>query len=164
MPLSTIISQMQTRDEPSKTSVTSVPSGEGIELGPRMMVVPADQTVATPSLYRRYIKASRSCRAGEPVVAIIRTEMLNTPDRVAVTASRHSGARFAVDIEIRRYDGPLAANDPWVALILVDLDSLEPGTYQLVAQETVLRFTELHQPDRATGPTMTEQHMTFTCV
>ena len=155
---------MQTRKGPLKTSITSVPSGEGIELGPCMMVVPADQGVPTPSLYRRYIKGSQGCRAREPVVGIVRTKVLNSPDRVAVTGSRHTGTRFAVDIEVRRYDGPLAANDPWVALILVELGSLEPGTYRLVVQETVLRFRELHQPARATDPKATEQHMNFTCV
>lgn len=155
---------MQTREEPINISITSVPSGEGIEFGPRMMVVPAEPGVATTNLYRQHIEAPQACRAREPLVAILRTDMLKTPDRVAVTGSRATDTRFEVDIEIRRYDGPLAANDPWVALISVDLDSLEPGTYQLVLQETVLRFTELHQPDRATNPTTSERRMSFNCV
>ena len=69
-----------------------------------------------------------------------------------------------MDVEIRRFDGPLAANDPWLALVRMDLGSLEPGAYQLVVRETVLHFTELHHPENAVDPAMSERRLSFNCV
>ena len=123
------------------TSIMPVPTGMGLDSGPYAMVVPAKAMMATADLYRQFIGVPLSCRAREPIVAVVCTKVLNSPDRVAVTASRRVGTVFSIEIEIRRFDGPLAANDPWIALIRWDLGSLEPGTYQLVVRETILHFT-----------------------
>jgi hypothetical protein len=145
------------------TGITPAPTGLGLEFGPRMMVVPAQPGTTTVDLYRQFISAPESCPAHQPTVAIVRTGVLNSPDQVALRSSQRRGATFTLELEIRRFDGPLAGNDPWVALIQVDLGALDPGSYQLVAQETVLRFTDLHHPERATDPASREQRMSFDC-
>jgi hypothetical protein len=145
------------------TGITPAPTGVGLEFGPRMMVVPAQPGTTTVDLYRQYIGAPESCQARQPMVAIVRTGVLNSPDQVTSSGSQRSGTTFTIALEIRRFDGPLAGNDPWVALIQVDLGSLDPGSYQLVVQETVLRFTDLHHPERATDPMRREQRMSFDC-
>lgn len=145
-------------------SVTLVPTGEGLEFGPRMIVVPARPGMESADMYRQFMGPPESCRARQPMVTIVRTGVLNSPDRVVVTSSQRKRTVFAIELEIRRFDGPLAGNDPWIALIRADLGLLEPGTYQLVVQETVLRFMDLHHPERATAPTTSEQHMSFNCV
>jgi hypothetical protein len=147
-----------------KTDITAIPADNGLELRPRIMVAPLLLGVAVADLYRQFHEAPPVYRVREPMVALLRTEMLNTPDRVAVTGSARTNGTFVVDIEIRRFDGPLAANDPWAAVIRVDLGSLEQGRYSIEMYETVLRFMELHHPERATNPTTSDVRMSFNCV
>ena len=144
--------------------VTRVPSGGDLDGGPVIVLVPSGNSVSPADLYRRFKEAPTSCRSQEGIVAIVSTGVLNTPDQVSVTGRRRDGNSFEMSLEIRRFEGPLAANDPWLALVRMELGSLEPGAYQLVVQETVLRFTELHYPERATNPTTSEQRMSFNCV
>ncbi len=147
------------------STITVVPSGQGFESGPRMMVVLADDGMATADLYREHINHSaRSCPAQRPIVALVRTTTQKSPDRVTITGSRRDDNTFIVDVEIRRYDGPLAGNDPWIALIRTELGSLSAGEYALVVQETRLRFTNLHDPDQASDPVTTSERLIFHCV
>jgi hypothetical protein len=146
-----------------ETSLTHVPTGQGLESGPRLMVVPVGAGADTVELYRRFVNAPSTCRAGESLVAIVRSEVLNTPDQAAVRSSARRGNAFVIELELRRYDGPLAANDPWLALIRADLGALRQGRYRLVLRETVLRFMELHRPERASGGATREQRLGFEC-
>ncbi|UCF91852.1 MAG: hypothetical protein JSW39_26875 [Desulfobacterales bacterium] len=150
--------------EPLETSVERIPSDAG--LGPHsvVLVVPAAEGTRTADLYRRFSGASANCRAREAVVAIVSTGVLNTPDRVRATGRRRDGNRFEMNLEIRRFEGSIRANDSWIALVRMEFGSLEPGTYQLVVQATVLRFVDLHHPERATNPTTSEQHLSFSCI
>jgi hypothetical protein len=68
-----------------------------------------------------------------------------------------------VDLEIRRFEGDLAANDPWIALVSVELGRLKPGAYEVVLRSTVLRFQDLRHPEAATDPTVSEQRFRFEC-
>jgi hypothetical protein len=150
--------------ESLEIDVTCVPSGGDLEGGPAIMIVPAGDSASTSDLYRQFREAPASCRAREGVVAIVSTGVLNTPDQVSATGRRRDGYGFEMNIEIRRFEGPLAGNDPWLALVRMEIGSLEPGAYQLAVQETVLRFMDLHHPERATNPTTSEQRMSFNCV
>lgn len=144
--------------------ITVVPSGGELESGPAIIVVPAGDGASTSNLYRRFREAPASCRPREVVVAIVSTGLLNTPDQVSATGCRRDDNSFELNLEVRRFEGPLAANDPWFALVRMGLGSLEPGAYQLTVQETVLRFMDLHHPERAINPTTSEQRMSFNCV
>jgi hypothetical protein len=146
-----------------RTNISPVPTGELLELGPEFVVVPAQEGVASADFYRRYAHAPFSCRAHEPTLAIIRTPPLSTPDRVAVSATSWLASVLTVDLDIRRFDGTLFANDPWIALVSVELGPLDPGAYEVVVRSTVLRFQDLRHPETATDPTVTEQHFRFEC-
>jgi len=98
------------------------------------------------------------------MAAIVSTGALNTPDQVSVTGSRRYRDSFDLDLEIRRFDGPMAANDPWLALIRMELGLLEPGSYRLTVHETAMRFTDIRHPETATEPMTTERSFGFVCV
>jgi hypothetical protein len=147
-----------------ETSVERIPSDTGLGPDSAVLVVPAGEGASTADLYRRFSGAPASCRARERVVAIVSTGVLNTPDQVSATGRRRDGNSFEMNLEIRRFEGSLRANDPWIALVRMELGFLEPGTYQLVVQETMLRFMDLHHPERVTDPTTSEQRMSFDCV
>lgn len=144
--------------------VTYVPPGGDLEGGPAIMIVPAGDSASTADLYRQFIEAPASCRARERVVVIVSTGMLNAPDEVSSTGHWRDGDSIEMNIEIRRFEGPLAGNDPLLALVRMEIGSLEPGAYQLAVQETVLRFMDLHHPERATNPTTSEQRINFNCI
>ena len=150
--------------EDLEIDITPVPFGRDLEDSPAMLVVSSGADASTADLYRRFREAPAHCRSRTRVVAIVSTDVLNTPDQVSATGRLRDGSSFEMNLEIRRFDGPLAGNDPWVALVRMELGFLEPGAYQLIVLETVLRFTELHYSERAANPTTSEQRMTFNCV
>jgi hypothetical protein len=144
------------------TTITPVASGQEIEFGPRFVVAPAAGG-ATLQLYRRFAETPLSCRSGDPVVAIVRTDLLNTPDRVTISASERVGRTFTLTLDIRRFDGPLAANDPWIALIRIELGSLPAAEYELIVHEIGRRFTQRDNPDQAEDPTTRTERFVFAC-
>jgi hypothetical protein len=83
------------------------------------------------------------------LVLLVRLEQANSPDLVDVSASRQGNA-IDVAITVRRYSGPLAANDVTVPLVEVDLGRLPAGTYDVSVNETVMDFDDLDRPDLAT--------------
>jgi hypothetical protein len=150
--------------EPLGTSVEGIPSDTGSGTDPVVLVVAAVEGASTVDLYRRFSGVPASCRARERLVAIVSTGALNTPDRVSATGCRRDSNCFEMSIEIRRFEGAIDGNDPWIALVRMELGSLDPGAHQLVIQETVFRFTEFHHPERATNPATSERRMRFNCV
>ena len=147
-----------------ETSVERIPSDTGLGSNFAVLVVPAGKGASTVDLYRRFSGVPASCRARERVVAIVSKGVLNTPDQVSATGRRRDGNRFEMNLEIRRFEGSMRANDPWIALVRMELGFLEPGTYQLVVQEMVLRFMDLHHPEQAIDPTTSEYRISFDCV
>jgi hypothetical protein len=145
-------------------TVSRVPSGALPDSGPPLIVVSAAEGIAPAELYMRHVTAPFECAAGKPMLALIRTQLLSTPDQVAVVAAAWTASVLEIGFEIRRYTGPLAANDPWVALVGVELGKLDPGPYEVAVQTTVLGFRELRHPENATKPTVSAQRFRFTCV
>jgi hypothetical protein len=150
--------------EPLEINTTRIPSDQGLAGGPLIMVVPSLKSAPTDELYLRFGNAPVSCRSQESVAAIVSTGALNSPDRVAATGGRLDEGVFELVLEIRAFDGPLAANDPWIALVRVELGALKPGEYQFVVRETVLRFTDLDHPESATDPATSERRISFDCL
>jgi hypothetical protein len=146
-----------------KSSIAPVPAGGLPAGGPRMMITERHAGLTPLSAYRQHVAAPVQCRAGQPLVAIVRIGPLATPDQVAVIRSQRKGSEFRVAVEIRHYDGALFANDPWIALVQVELGPLMPGAYELWVEETTLRFADLGHPETATGPVTVEQRLRFEC-
>lgn len=73
------------------------------------------------------------------------------------------GSLLTVEVEIRQFTGPLAANDPWIALVRVGLGSLQPASYELALRTTVLAFNDLRHPESASGPSTSERRFRFEC-
>lgn len=143
--------------------ITKIPSGGDIGAGPWIAIVPDPACGSAADLYRQHQAAPAACRASEEAVAIVATGLLNTPDKVAATGWRGDGRNFAMNLEIRRFEGPLAANDPWMALVRMRLGKLAPGWYRLAVRETVRRFMDRHHPERTVDPTTRERSATFVC-
>jgi hypothetical protein len=150
--------------EPLETSVEGIPSDTARGSDPSVFVLPADPGSSTADMYRRFSGSPSSCRAREGVVAIVSTGVLNSPDRFSATGGRRDVTNFEMDLDIRRFEGSIRANDPWIALARMELGSLEPGSYRLIVRETVRRFTDLAHPEAATDPTKTERSFAFACV
>jgi hypothetical protein len=128
-----------------------------------MLVVPVGDGASTADLYRQFSGTPARCQAREELVAIVSTIELNTPDQVSATGRQRDGNCFEMSLEIRRFEGSIDANDPWIALVRMDLGCLEPGTYQLVVRETEFRFSEMRHPERANKSSTSERGMSFDC-
>lgn len=150
--------------EPLETTIERIPSDTGLGSGSSVLVVPAGEGESTARLYRRFIMAPAICRAPERVVAIVSTGVLNSPDQVGATGRRGEGNSFETDLEIRRFEGSMRANDPWIALVRMELGSLEPGSYQLMVKETVLHFRDRLRPECAIDPSTSKRRVSFDCV
>jgi hypothetical protein len=144
------------------TTISRHPS-EALPQGGPSVVVVAQNSVAPAELYRRGMSSPLRCAANVPVVALIRTPLLSSPDVVAAKAGEWTPSLLIVELEIRQFTGPLAANDPWIALVCVGLGSLQPAPYELALRTTVLAFSDLHHPESASGPSTTEQRFRFEC-
>jgi hypothetical protein len=85
------------------------------------------------------------------LVLLVRLREVSSPDLVDVTASR-DGNKIDVAITVRRYSGPLAANEITVPLVEVDLGRLAAGRYDVSVDEVVMDFDDLDRPDLTTNP------------
>ena len=150
--------------ETLEISIEPIPSETGLGSDPVVLVVPAEKGARTSDLYRRFGGSPADCRAQEEMAAIVSTGALNTPDHVSATGRRHNSNSFEMNLEIRRFEGSIRANDPWIALVRMEIGSLERGPYQLVVQLTEFRFTELQHPERATNSVTSERRTSFNCL
>lgn len=146
-----------------KTSITRHFSDALPEPGTPFMVVPAEDGRPRADLYRNHVNVPLRCAAGLPILALIRTPLLSTPDLVAVLSVCLSGSELTVEVEIRKFTGDLAANDPWIALIGVELGKLEAGKYGAAVITTILQFDDQRDPESAADPVVTEQLFHFEC-
>jgi hypothetical protein len=149
--------------EPLTISVTRVPAGSGLEPGPGLVVGSAEHEASTAELFERFSRKSSGCQLGQRTVAIISTGVLDTPDQVMASGSRRDRHGFDVNLEVRDFDGPMAANDQWLALVRMELGYPEEGSYQLTVYETVLRFTDIGHPEAAEKVRTAEWRFSFRC-
>ena len=129
--------------ETLEPKIERIPFDAAITSDSVVQVVPIEAGDSAVDLYRRFGGVSNACRAGEDVAAIVSTAILNTPDHVSATGGRRDDVTFEIEVEIRRFDGPIRANDPWIALIRMDLGPLHAGVYELIVRETEFRFSEM---------------------
>ncbi len=155
--------------EPLTISVTRVPavsgmeSGPCLEPGPTVVVGSVGQEAGTAELFERFSRKSSGCRAGQRTVAIISTGVFDTPDQVTATGSRRDRTAFDLNLEVSDFDGPMAANDQWLALVRMELGYPEEGSYQLTVHETVRRFTDIGRPETAEKVRTAEWRFRFSC-
>jgi len=149
--------------EPLTISVTRVPAGPAMEPGPALVIGSAEQEASTAELFEQFSRKSSGCQAGQRTVAIISTRVFDTPDRVTATGSRRDRTGFDLNLDVRDFDGPMAANDQWLALVRMELGYPEEGSYQLTVHETVHRFTEIGHPETAEKVRTTEWRYHFSC-
>ena len=150
--------------EPLTTSVTRVPAPSGPQPSLVLAVGSAEQDADTAELFERLSREPAGCRAGHRTVAIISAGVFDTPDRVTATGSRRDHEGFDLDLEVRDFDGPMAANDQWRALVRMELGYLEEGSYQLTVHQTVLRFTDVGRPETAVKVRASESRFGFSCL
>lgn len=143
------------------TDIVRIPSGT-LPDGPSFVVVPAGHGTLA-ELYARGTHGVAPGPAGKPMLALMRTDLLATPDRLAVLATSRVGAVFTIELEIKAYRGPLAANDPWIGLVSVDLGSLEPDKYEFAVKTTIRSFDDLRRPENASAPEISERRFRFEC-
>ena len=131
--------------------------------GPVFVVCPAQESIAPAELYRRSVGTPLRCAAGSPLAALIRSALLSTPDQIAVKRAEWMGPVLNVDLEIRKFVGDLAANDPWFALVMLQLGRLEPGSYEAVVSSATFNFRELHHPEKGGAPSIARERFRFQC-
>jgi hypothetical protein len=146
-----------------QVNISPHPFGALPEKGEPFVVVPAEEGVDPLEIYRKHSTAPLRCVARRPMLAILRTPLLATPDRVNVVAASWTAEVLALELEIRRFTGHLAANDPWTALVSVELGTLEPGSYKVSVRTTSLHFAELQRPETAANPIENVQDFRFEC-
>lgn len=150
--------------EPLEVSIGRIPSDTARVSDLALIVLPADPGSTAEELYRRGGEAPARCPAGQRAVAIVSTGELNTPDEVGANGRRRDRDSFELDLQIRRFSGSIRANDPWIALVRLELGMLDAGSYRLTVKQTVLRFADRSHPEDATDPTTTEHYFSFECV
>jgi hypothetical protein len=149
--------------ETLETNIVRADPGGGLDTAPGVVVTPLQEESTIADLYARG-QATSPYPAGQPLISIVSVGLLNSPDQVTASGGSSGLQRFEMNVEVRAFTGPLAANDPTIALISMKLGSLEPGSYELAVHCTRLRFREINHPERATSPMTSDRIMTFNCV
>lgn len=142
------------------TEIARLPADVLPAAGPRLLVV---ERASGSDPASRYQHAPHALPAATPLVALARSASLATPDQLRVLSASRAGTTFTIELELRSYQGPIAANDPWVALVQADLGSLPPGSYDLIVTQTTLSFHNIRRPDQASSPTATTDQLHFVC-
>jgi hypothetical protein len=145
------------------TSIEPIPFDAGLGPDAAVLIITAEEDAGTGDLYRRFSGSPYGCRAGKRAVAIASTSVLNSPDLVTAVGRRSSGSEFELDIEICRFEGTIRGNDPWIALVRLELGFLKAGAYYLLVRETVFSFKDPQHPEQKTNRTSSEQRIQFDC-
>lgn len=111
--------------------------------------------------YERPADTQRAVPAGEALVVLKRVALLSTLDEVRVASATHDDATFSIAMEIRRYEGDIAANDPRAALVQVELGEPARGAYTIVVTEATSRFQDAKHPEQAADPTRATERLRF---
>lgn len=130
-------------------------------VGPATGVALSSSGLSPQERFRRLLPPDR-VPARTPLVLLWRGEPLSSADTVAVMSVNQVANRIALQIELRRFDGPLHANVVTVPVVEVDLGPLEPGQYDVSVELTELSFSEYDHPENATNAST--QHADFSFV
>lgn len=129
--------------------------------GPAMRIVSKDLGKTPAERYAYAIDRRQRLLAGDHLVFLKKVVLLSTLDEVRVTGAARQNTTFSIDLEIRCYEGDLAANDPRIALVQVELGRLEPEAYEVVVTEKTLRFQDMKHPENFANPSFTSQNLPF---
>ena len=144
-----------------QTEIVRLPLADLPDDGPRLVVVEIAAGAAVATRYRRAWDTARPLPAGQPLVALVRSTPLSTPDRIHVIDASSDGQRFTINLDIRYYSGDLAANVVTIALVQVMLGSLVPGEYQAIANEATTDLFDLNSPDNTRPATAVAHALGF---
>lgn len=127
---------------------------EGIPQAPTVVVDEHDST-------RTVAERLRAPRSNSPFAILVRVATLNSPDVVEpISAIAHDGT-IDVDVELRRYQGPLFANLQFVAVLEIGPVSLGIGQHQLNLTIHERSFDVIDEPGRAGEPVISTRTATF---
>jgi len=144
-----------------ETEIQRLPLEKLLGHGLPLLVVVKDIGQTPADRYIKYANAREILPSANPLVAIVRSPLLSTPDEIGVIRASHNGQIFSIELEIRHYEGDLAANDETIALVQVELGRLVPGNYQVIVTEATLRFLNLKHPEDAMNPTTKSYQLRF---
>src|SRR5262249_16982592 len=145
----TTTSPPRTRRRGMQTGRTELSTSELPPGGAAIVVAPAPAGTAPAERYRRASSAGSPLPAGTPLVALVRSGALSTPDTVEVRESSRDGDTFRLTLDVRRYTGPISANVEREVLVEADLGSLPAGQYAVVVTTTTVEFQDQQHPDRS---------------
>jgi len=143
-----------------KTDVVDLKPGELPRGGPSLVVVAAD-AASTPAGRYRQARSGEALPPGKPLVALIRSGLLSTPDTVAVADSSSDGNTFRLTLDVRRYIGPISANVERETIVQAELGALAAGHYVVVVTRATREFQDLQHPEQAANPTSAEDRLEF---
>lgn len=144
-----------------KTDVVDLKPGELPQGGPSIVVVAADAASTPAGRYRQAGRAGDAQPPGKPLVALIRSGVLSTPDTIQVSDSSADGNTFRLTLDLRRYIGPISANVERETIVQAELGALSPGHYAVVVTRTTREFQDLQHPEQAANPTSAEERLEF---
>ena len=144
-----------------KTDVVDLKWGDLPQDGPPIVVVAADAASTAAGRYRQAGRPGDALPSGKPLVALVRSGVLSTPDTIEVDESSSDGNTFRLTLDLRRYIGPISANVEREALVQAELGALSAGHYTVVVTQTIREFQTIQQPEQAANPTSTEQRFEF---
>ncbi len=143
------------------TSVLRVGVLQAEKSGPPLVTARRDAGASLDSRYARAGPAEQPFPAGVPLVGILRSDELASPDQIRVTASSRRDNTFLLAVERRRYTGSLAANVVTVAFVEMEMGDLEPNDYEFAAEVTSLEFDRFEHPESAGNPSLMRHRVDF---
>lgn len=152
---------MSERFSTVNTEIERLPVEDLLGYGSSLVVVARGVGQTPADRYIKHANAGEILPSAESLVAILRSTLLSTPDEIRITKVSCDGPIFLIELEIRRYEGDLAANVPTIALVQVELGRLAPRDYQVVVTETTLYFMDLKHPENAANPTTKSYQLRF---
>jgi hypothetical protein len=118
-------------------------------------------TLDRPDSSRTIVERLRDPRPGDQYGILIRVGTLNSPDRITPLGVGVQGRRIEVQVEVRRYQGPLFANLPAVAVLELGPVSLVPGPGEVQLTIHSLPFDVIDRPDLTGPPSVSTKILTF---
>ena len=143
------------------TSVLRVGALQAAKSGPPLVIARRDADASPDARYVHAGPAEQPFPAGVPLVGILRSDELASPDQIRVTASSRRDNSFLLAVERRRYTGSLAANVVTVAFVEMEIGALEPSDYELAAEVTTLEFDRFEHPESAGNPSLRRHRVDF---
>jgi hypothetical protein len=84
-----------------------------------------------------------------PLMLLWRGDHLSSSDTITVKGANKSCQSIDIQIELRRFGGTLHGNVITVPIVEIDLQTLEPGRYEVSIKVTTLWFREYDHPEKA---------------